>query len=48
MLQAWVRQRVRREGVNAQRVVVCQQRRVVVDPFLHVGLTHSQLDLLVE
>jgi hypothetical protein len=41
-----VRQRVRREGVNAQRVVVYQQRRDVVDPFLHVGMTHSQLDLL--
>ncbi len=34
------RQGVRREGVDAQRVVVCQQRHDVVDPFLHVGLTH--------
>src|SRR6476660_8293655 len=42
------RQGMRGEGVDAQRVVVCEERHDVVDPFLHVGLTHSQLDLLVE
>src|SRR6478752_7325500 len=42
------RQGMRGEGVDAQRVVVCEERHDVADPFLHGGLTHSQLDLLVE
>jgi hypothetical protein len=39
---------VRRERVDAERVVVGQQRQDVVDPALHVRLPHPQLDLLVE
>ena len=34
--------------VDAQRVVVVEQRHDVVDPAAHVGLAHPELDLLVE
>ncbi len=36
------------EGVDPQRVIVGEQRQDVVDPALDVGLTHPELDLLVE
>ncbi len=39
---------VRGEAVDAQRVVVGQQRQDLVDPGLDVGLALSNLDLLVE
>ena len=42
------RQVVAGERVDAEDVTVRQQRQQVVDPALHVGLTHPQLDLLVE
>ena len=34
--------------VDAERIVVGQQRQDVVDPRLHVGLSLADLDLLVE
>ena len=39
---------MRRERVDAERVVVDEQGQDVVDPAPHVGLAHPQLDLLVE
>ena len=42
------RQVVRRERVDAQGVLVGQQREDVGHPALDVGLAHPQLDLLVE
>src|SRR4051794_19952920 len=41
-------QAMRREEIDAERVVVGQQRQDLIRPAPHVRLPHAQLDLLVE